>query len=69
MGRTRSDGYFAALPAHRDRPALVLASEDVDLIESTCNRAILLEEGRIAAAGTAEEILGRYLAATAEVQR
>ncbi|MGY4288936.1 ABC-type polysaccharide/polyol phosphate transport system ATPase subunit [Bradyrhizobium sp. LM2.7] len=50
-------------------PALVLASEDVDLIKSTCNRAILLEEGRIAAAGTAEEILGRYLAATAEVQR
>ncbi|WP_210250725.1 hypothetical protein [Bradyrhizobium hipponense] len=64
MGRTRPDGYFAALPAHRDRPALVLASEDVDLIKSTCNRAILLEEGRIAAVGTAEKV-----AAIAEVQR
>jgi ABC-2 type transport system ATP-binding protein/lipopolysaccharide transport system ATP-binding protein len=40
---------------------LVLASHDVDLIKSTCNRAILLEEGRIAAAGTTDEILGRYL--------
>ncbi|MDH2343151.1 ABC transporter ATP-binding protein [Bradyrhizobium sp. SSUT77] len=40
---------------------LVLASHDVDLIKSTCNRAILLEEGRIAAAGTIDEILGRYL--------
>ena len=42
---------------------LVLASHDVDLIKSTCNRAILLEQGRIAAAGTAEEILARYLGA------
>lgn len=40
---------------------LVLASHDVELIKSTCNRAILLEQGRIAAAGTTEEILGRYL--------
>ena len=40
---------------------LVLASHDVDLIKSTCNRAILLEEGRITAAGTTEEILARYL--------
>ncbi|MCP3444157.1 ABC transporter ATP-binding protein [Bradyrhizobium sp. CCGUVB14] len=42
---------------------LVLASHDVDLIKSTCNRAILLEEGRITAAGTTEEILARYLGA------
>jgi len=40
---------------------LVLASHDIGLIQSTCNRAILLEEGRIAAAGTTDEILGRYL--------
>ncbi|MCK1360281.1 ABC transporter ATP-binding protein [Bradyrhizobium sp. 199] len=40
---------------------LVLASHDVDLIKSTCNRAILLEQGKITAAGTTEEILGRYL--------
>jgi ABC-type polysaccharide/polyol phosphate transport system ATPase subunit len=42
---------------------LVLASHDVDLIKSTCNRAILLQEGRITAAGTTEEILARYLGA------
>jgi ABC-2 type transport system ATP-binding protein len=40
---------------------LVLASHDGELIKSTCNRAILLEEGRIAAAGPIDEILGRYL--------
>jgi ABC-2 type transport system ATP-binding protein len=40
---------------------LVLASHDVDLIKNTCNRAILLQEGRITAGGTTEEILGRYL--------
>lgn len=41
---------------------LVLASHDVDLIRSTCNRAILLEGGRITAAGAAEDVLQRYLA-------
>jgi ABC-type polysaccharide/polyol phosphate transport system ATPase subunit len=40
---------------------LVLASHDVDLIKSTCNRAVLIEEGRIIAAGTTDEILDRYL--------
>jgi ABC-type polysaccharide/polyol phosphate transport system ATPase subunit len=40
---------------------LVLASHDIGLIQSTCNRAILLEEGRIVAAGATEDILGRYL--------
>jgi len=40
---------------------LVLASHDIELIKSTCNRAILLEEGRIVAAGTTDEILGQYL--------
>ena len=43
---------------------LVLASHDVELVKSTCNRAILLEQGRIIAAGTTEEILGRYLGGT-----
>lgn len=42
---------------------LVMASHDVELIRSTCNRAILLEEGRIAATGTTDEVLGRYLGA------
>lgn len=40
---------------------LVLASHDVDLIKSTCNRAVLIEEGRIIAAGTTDAILDRYL--------
>jgi homopolymeric O-antigen transport system ATP-binding protein len=40
---------------------LVLASHDIELIKSTCNRAILLEEGRIVAAGASDEILGQYL--------
>ena len=40
---------------------LVLASHDVDLIRSTCNRAILLQEGRITASGTTEEVLDLYL--------
>jgi ABC-type polysaccharide/polyol phosphate transport system ATPase subunit len=40
---------------------LVLASHDVDLIKSTCNRAVLIEEGRITGAGSTDEILERYL--------
>jgi homopolymeric O-antigen transport system ATP-binding protein len=40
---------------------LVLASHDIDLIKNTCNRAILLREGRIAAVGGTEDILGQYL--------
>ena len=40
---------------------LVLASHDIGLIKSTCNRAILLEEGRIVAAGATDEILSQYL--------
>ncbi|WP_426608880.1 ABC transporter ATP-binding protein [Bradyrhizobium sp. McL0616] len=41
---------------------LVLASHDIDLIKSTCNRAILLQQGRIVAAGPTEDILSQYLA-------
>ncbi|WP_298877592.1 ABC transporter ATP-binding protein [uncultured Bradyrhizobium sp.] len=40
---------------------LVLASHDAEMIRSTCNRAILLEQGRITASGTTEEVLARYL--------
>ena len=40
---------------------LVLASHDIELVKSTCNRAILLEEGRIVAAGATDEILAQYL--------
>ena len=41
---------------------LVLASHDIELIQSTCNRAILLEQGRIVAAGATDTILAQYLA-------
>lgn len=40
---------------------LVLASHDLELIRSTCNRAILMERGTIVAAGGTEDILGQYL--------
>ena len=40
----------------------------IERIKSTCNRAILLEEGRIADTDPTEEILGRYLAGMAEVK-
>lgn len=41
---------------------LVLASHDIELIQNTCNRAILLEQGRIVAVGATDAILARYLA-------
>ncbi|AWL98379.1 ABC transporter ATP-binding protein [Bradyrhizobium ottawaense] len=41
---------------------LVLASHDIELIQSTCNRAILLEQGKIIAAGATDTILAQYLA-------
>ncbi|MDA9473002.1 sugar ABC transporter ATP-binding protein [Bradyrhizobium sp. CCBAU 65884] len=41
---------------------LVLASHDIELIQSTCNRAILLEQGKIIAAGATDTILVQYLA-------
>jgi ABC-type polysaccharide/polyol phosphate transport system ATPase subunit len=45
---------------------LVLASHDLDLLRSTCNRAILLREGRIAAAGPTEDIVTQYLASAGD---
>lgn len=39
---------------------LVLASHNVPLLEEWCNRAILLDQGRIIAAGTVAEIAERY---------
>jgi ABC-type polysaccharide/polyol phosphate transport system ATPase subunit len=40
---------------------VVLASHDIGVIQSTCNRAILLEQGQVTAAGMTHEVLGRYL--------
>ncbi len=39
---------------------LVLASHNVPLLEEWCNRAILLDQGRIIAAGSVAEIAERY---------
>ncbi len=47
---------------------LALASHDVDLIKSTCNRAILLEQGQIVAAGPVDDVLRRYLASSGEAK-
>ncbi|MBR0712890.1 ABC transporter ATP-binding protein [Bradyrhizobium liaoningense] len=47
---------------------LVLASHDIDLLRSSCNRAVLLQQGRVAATGTVDEIIARYLAATGEAR-
>ncbi len=43
---------FAGLPC-----AMLIASHDLDFIYDTCDRVVLLYEGRIAADGPAEEIL------------
>jgi ABC-2 type transport system ATP-binding protein/lipopolysaccharide transport system ATP-binding protein len=39
---------------------LVLASHDLHLLEAWCNRAVLLDQGRIAASGSVAEIAARY---------
>jgi ABC-2 type transport system ATP-binding protein/lipopolysaccharide transport system ATP-binding protein len=39
---------------------LVLASHDLRLLEAWCNRAVLLDKGRIAASGSVAEIAARY---------
>ena len=39
---------------------LVLVSHDLGLIERICNRAILLDEGRIQLDGSVPEVLDRY---------
>lgn len=35
----------------------IIASHDIDMVLATCSRVILLEQGRIAASGPAEEVL------------
>ncbi|TPQ29417.1 sugar ABC transporter ATP-binding protein [Bradyrhizobium guangdongense] len=47
---------------------LVLASHDVDLLRSTCNRAVLLQQGRIAAVGTVDGIIDRYVAGAGDAR-
>jgi ABC-type polysaccharide/polyol phosphate transport system ATPase subunit len=43
---------------------LVLASHSMDLLREWCNRAILLEQGRITAAGGVAEVTALYENAT-----
>lgn len=45
----------------RSTSILVLASHSLPLIESVCNRAILLEKGRIVLQGGASEVCAAYL--------
>jgi ABC-2 type transport system ATP-binding protein/lipopolysaccharide transport system ATP-binding protein len=42
---------------------LVLASHSIPILEQWCNRAILLERGRIVAMGPVSEIAAAYLRA------
>jgi ABC-type polysaccharide/polyol phosphate transport system ATPase subunit len=46
---------------------LVLASHSDAMIKSMCNRAILLEKGRLIAIGPVDEIINRYHQRPAEV--
>jgi ABC-type glutathione transport system ATPase component len=45
---------------------MVLASHSDDLILQMCNRAIMLEHGRIVADGDPQEIIERYRESTAK---
>lgn len=45
---------------------LVLASHSIPLLEEWCNRAILLDHGRIVAAGAVDEVAAIYESRTAE---
>jgi ABC-type polysaccharide/polyol phosphate transport system ATPase subunit len=40
---------------------IVAAGHDHPLLEKVCNRALLVEEGRIAADGSFEEVVEAYL--------
>jgi ABC-type polysaccharide/polyol phosphate transport system ATPase subunit len=50
----------------RDSSILVLASHSMPLLERWCNRAILLQQGRLVAAGPVTEIVARYQEAARE---
>jgi ABC-type polysaccharide/polyol phosphate transport system ATPase subunit len=50
----------------RDSSILVLASHSMPLLERWCNRAILLQQGRLVAAGPVSEIVARYQEAARE---
>lgn len=41
---------------------MVLASHSLDLVKSTCNLAVLLDQGRMALFGPTEEVIQKYLA-------
>jgi ABC-2 type transport system ATP-binding protein/lipopolysaccharide transport system ATP-binding protein len=41
---------------------IVLSSHSEDLIRRMCNRALLMEHGRVVSAGTTDEVLAQYRA-------
>lgn len=45
---------------HARGVTVLLVTHDMELMRSTCSRAILLEQGRVAAIGSADEIAERY---------
>lgn len=65
-GLAAGDARFAARAEHRMQaliqrtPVLVLASHSDALIKSMCNRAILLEKGRLIQIGSVDEVMNRY---------
>jgi len=47
---------------------LVLASHLLPMLHEWCNRAVLLDQGRIVAAGAVDEVAHRYLVASGQVE-
>ena len=53
---------FARMDRFRQRGgAIILASHDINLVVGFCNRALLLEEGRVLALGDPREVSHKYL--------
>jgi ABC-type polysaccharide/polyol phosphate transport system ATPase subunit len=65
-GLSAGDAQFTERMTHRVKALierssiLVLASHSDALIKDMCNKAVLLEQGRVVAAGTVDEVLQRY---------
>jgi ABC-2 type transport system ATP-binding protein len=53
---------------HKAGHTVLLVSHDPRVVAGFCNRAILMDHGRVVSAGTGTEIAQRYLAATTGIQ-
>jgi cobalt/nickel transport system ATP-binding protein len=52
-------GKWALIELLRSLPVTkIIASHDLDLVACLCDRVVILDEGKIVADGTTEEILG-----------